>query len=58
MYCQYCVDERGQLKPYSQVLEGTVAGYFMGMQKMERSAAERAAKEHLSKMPAWQMHKG
>lgn len=53
MYCQYCVDEKGKLKPYETVLEGTTVGYFMHMQKMPRPAAEKAAKEHLRKMPAW-----
>ena len=53
MYCRYCVDELGRLKPYDTVFEGTVTGYFMGMQKMERAAAEQAAREHLAKMPAW-----
>ena len=53
MYCQYCTDEDGQLRPYEQVFEGTVTGYFMGMQKMERAEAEAAAREHLAKMPAW-----
>jgi uncharacterized glyoxalase superfamily protein PhnB len=53
MYCQYCTDEKGKLRPYEQVLEGTTTGYFMGMQKMARPQAEKAAKEHLGKMPAW-----
>jgi uncharacterized glyoxalase superfamily protein PhnB len=53
MYCQYCVDESGRLRPYEAILEGTITGYFMGMQKMKRPAAEAAAKEHLAKMPAW-----
>jgi uncharacterized glyoxalase superfamily protein PhnB len=53
MFCQYCTDEKGQLRPYEQILEGTISGYFMGMQKMARPAAEKAAREHLAKMPAW-----
>lgn len=53
MYCGYCTDDKGQLKPYEAVLEGTIQGYFMGMQKMNRPEAEKAAVEHLSKMPAW-----
>jgi len=53
MYCQYCTDEKDELRPYEAVFEGTVTGYFMGMQKMERAAAEEAARDHLSKMPAW-----
>ena len=54
MYCQYCTDEQGQLRTYETVLEGTIQGYFMGMQKMSREEAELAAREHLAKMPAWQ----
>jgi uncharacterized glyoxalase superfamily protein PhnB len=53
MYCQYCTTEEGTLRPYEQVFEGTVKGYFMQMQKMQRPAAETAAREHLSKQPAW-----
>ena len=57
MYCQYCVDGKGQLKPYEQVFEGTVTGYFMAHQKMDRKNAEKAAKDHLAKMPAWAARK-
>jgi uncharacterized glyoxalase superfamily protein PhnB len=53
MYCSYCTDDNGHLKPYDVVLEGTIQGYFMGMQKMPREQAEQAAREHLAKMPAW-----
>jgi uncharacterized glyoxalase superfamily protein PhnB len=53
MYCQYCTDSSGKLKPYAEVLEGTMQGYFMAMQKMPRPQAEQAAKAHLAKMPAW-----
>ncbi len=53
MYCAYCTDATGKLKPYETVLEGTTSGYFMAMQKMARPEAEKAAKAHLAKMPAW-----
>jgi len=53
MYCEYCTDAKGNLKSWETVLEGTTVGYFMGMQKMPRDKAEAAAREHLSKMPAW-----
>lgn len=55
MYCDHCTDEAGKLRPYEAIFEGTVSGYFMGMQKIERGPAEAAAKEHLSKMPAWKI---
>lgn len=57
MYCDYCVDKTGHLKPYEQVFEGTVTGYFMTHQKMDRKTAEKAATEHLAKMPAWSARK-
>ncbi len=53
LHCGYCTDASGKLKPFEQVLEGTTTGYFMGMQKMPRAEAEKAAREHLKKMPAW-----
>jgi hypothetical protein len=53
MYCAYCTDEQGRLKGYDVVLEGTTTGYFMAMQKMKRPEAEKAARAHLAKMPAW-----
>jgi len=57
MYCNYCSDEKGVLKPYQAVFEGTVQGYFMAMKKLPRKEAEEAAKEHLAKMPAWMANK-
>jgi len=53
MYCEHCTDESGTLRPYEQIFEGTVTGFFMGMQKMERAPAEEAARAHLSSMPTW-----
>jgi len=59
MYCQYCFDEKsGQLRSYEVIFEGTVSGYFMGMHKMARPEAEKAAREHLAKQPAWKMRAG
>lgn len=57
MYCHYCTDDSGALKPYEAILEGTTQGYFMAMQKMQRPEAEKAAREHLAKMPAWKLRK-
>ncbi len=55
MYCPYCTDAAGRLKPYESVLEGTIAGYFMDLQDLPRPDAEQAAKAHLARMPAWSM---
>jgi len=52
-YCEYCTNEKGQLRPYEQIFEGTVTGFFMAMHKLPRKEAEKAAREHLRKMPAW-----
>jgi uncharacterized glyoxalase superfamily protein PhnB len=57
MYCSYCVDDKGQLRAYEQVFEGTVTGFFMKMQKMDRKTAEKAATEHLAKQAAWASRK-
>jgi uncharacterized glyoxalase superfamily protein PhnB len=56
MYCGYCVDEKGKLKPYEAILEGCISGYFIPMQKMSRPQAEKAARELLAKQPAWAAH--
>jgi uncharacterized glyoxalase superfamily protein PhnB len=53
LYCGHCTDEKGNLRAFDQILEGTTTGYFMAMQKMPRAEAEKAARAHLSKMPAW-----
>jgi len=53
MYCGYCVDEKGRLKPYETVLEGCIEGYFIPMQKLTRPQAEKAARDLLAKQPAW-----
>jgi len=52
-YCPTCTNERGQLRPYEQVFEGTVTGFYMTMHKLPRKEAEEAARKHLRKMPAW-----
>lgn len=56
IYCTHCTDEKGVLRPYEQILEGTTVGYFMGMQQMPRAEAAVAAKAHLATMPAWSNH--
>lgn len=52
IYCVHCADPDGSLKSYDEVFQGMVS-FMMMSQNMDREAAERAAKEHMSKMPAW-----
>jgi len=52
VYCVHCSKPDGSLKSYDEVFEGMVN--FMAMsQKMNREAAENAAKVYMSRMPAW-----
>jgi uncharacterized glyoxalase superfamily protein PhnB len=52
LYCVYCSKPDGSLKSYEEVFEGMV-NFMMMSQKMDRKTAESAAKERMSRMPAW-----
>ena len=52
IYCVHCSKPDGSLKSREEVFEGMV-NLMMMSQNMDRETAERAAKEHMSKMPAW-----
>ena len=52
LYCVYCSNPDGSLKSYKEVFEGMV-NFMMMSQKIDRKAAESAAKERMAKMPAW-----
>ena len=52
IYCMHCSNPDGSLKSYEDVFEGMV-NFMMMSQKMDRETAENAAKEYMSKMPAW-----
>jgi uncharacterized glyoxalase superfamily protein PhnB len=52
LYCVYCSNPDGSLKSREEVFKGMV-NFMMMSQKMERKTAESAAKERMSKMPAW-----
>ena len=52
VYCVHCSKADGSLKGYDDVLEGMI-NFMMMSQNMDRETAEKAAKEHMSKMPAW-----
>jgi uncharacterized glyoxalase superfamily protein PhnB len=52
LYCVYCSNPDGSLKSREEVFKGMV-NFMMMSQKMDRKTAESAAKERMSKMPAW-----
>ncbi len=52
IYCAHCSNPDGSLKSYDEVFEGMV-NFMMLSQKMDRKAAESAAKEYMSRMPVW-----
>jgi len=51
-YCVHCSNPDGSLKSYDEALEG-MTNFMMKMQNMDRETAESAAREYMSKMPAW-----
>jgi len=52
LYCAHCSNPDGSLKDYDEVFSGMV-NFMMMSQNMDKEIAEGAAKEHMSKMPAW-----
>ena len=50
--CAHCSNLDGSLKSREEVLEGMV-GFMMMTQNMDRETAGSAAREYMSKMPAW-----
>ena len=52
VYCVHCANPDGTLKSYDEVLAGMI-GFMISTQNMDKEAAEGAAIEYLSKMPAW-----
>ena len=52
IYCVHCSHPDGSLKSREEVFEGIV-NFMMTSQNMNRETAESAAKEYMSKMPAW-----
>lgn len=51
-YCSHCTNEKGQLKPFSEVVKG-MAGYLAHSQGLAMDAASQLAENLLSKQPAW-----
>jgi len=52
LYCVHCSRPNGTLKSYEEALKG-MTNFMMSTMNMDRKTAEAAAKEHMTKMPAW-----
>lgn len=52
LFCAHCTTQDGSLKSYDEVIESMI-GFMMVTQKMDLSTAKGAAREHISRMPAW-----
>ncbi len=53
VYCRYCTDEEGRLRPREQVLEG-IAGWLRQWQgPISEETARRRAVHFMRAMPAW-----
>jgi len=53
IYCVHCANADGSLKSYDEVLKGMV-NFMVMSQNMDKETAEKAAKEYMAKMPAWE----
>ena len=52
-YCQYCTDEKGQLKPREAVREGIAGWLQMFTPNPETVNFKKRAESYLNAMPAW-----
>jgi len=52
LYCVHCSNPDGSLKSYKEVSQG-MTSFMMQSQNMDRETAEKAARDYMSKMPAW-----
>lgn len=51
-FCRYCVDNKGKLLTYEQILENN-ASYFQESQGITQQAAVKMAADLLKTQPAW-----
>jgi hypothetical protein len=55
-YCQYCVDERGQLQPFEERLERMMQWQARREPNASRAELERKPLAYMATMPAWRDH--
>lgn len=55
-YCQYCVDESGELQPFGERFERMLQWTRRHEPGLSAADAERKTLEFMSTMPAWKDH--
>jgi hypothetical protein len=56
VYCQHCVDEKGQLQPFDERFERMVQWQLRQKPGSSRPQVERETLAYMAKMPAWKDH--
>jgi hypothetical protein len=51
-YCKYCMREGGSMQSYEEKLSG-MTEFVVRTQGIDKNAANKVAKEMMSKLPAW-----
>ena len=55
-YCQYCVNEQGELQPFEERFERMVSWQARRSPEKNREALEAETLAYMAKMPAWKDH--
>jgi hypothetical protein len=55
-YCQYCVNERGELQPFEERFERMVSWQARRSPEKNREMLEAETLAYMAKMPAWKDH--
>jgi hypothetical protein len=56
VYCQYCVDEDGNLQAFEERFERMIQWVLRREPGVSRAAAEARTRAYMRTMPAWQNH--
>jgi hypothetical protein len=55
-YCQYCVNEQGELQPFEERFERMVSWQARRSPEKNRQVLEAETLAYMAKMPAWKDH--
>lgn len=56
VYCQYCVDEQGNLQSFEERFERMLQWAVKREPNISREQAEQRTREYMRTMPAWRDH--